>query len=117
MFVRYFFLNGSLFKGECIFLASLTNKGVWTPFEVQNLSQFKQIQILFRNINVSELASNLASYASFKDCNSVIRVFQTRYGAVNNNDIAQAHYVDDTHVEIYLGTGDNSNQAVLVGWK
>lgn len=110
-------LNGSLFKGECIFLASLTNRGVWTPFEVQNLSQFKQIQILFRDFNVSELASNLASYASFKDCNSVVRVFQARYGAVNNNDLAQAHYVDDTHVEIYLATGDNSNQAVLVGWR
>lgn len=110
-------LNGSLFKGECIFLASLTNKGVWTPFEVQNLSQFKQIQILFRDINVSELASNLASYASFKDCNSEIRVFQARYGIVDNNDIAQAHYVDDTHIAVYLGTGGNSNQAVLVGWK
>lgn len=110
-------LNGSLFKGECIFLVSLTNKGVWTLFEVQNLSQFKQIQILFRDINVSELASNLASYASFKDCNSEIRVFQARYGIVDNNDIAQAHYVDDTHVAVYLGTGGNSNQAVLVGWK
>lgn len=110
-------INGSLFKGECIFLVSLTNKGVWTLFEVQNLSQFKQIQILFRDINVSELASNLASYASFKDCNSEIRVFQARYGIVDNNDIAQAHYVDDTHVAVYLGTGGNSNQAVLVGWK
>ena len=46
-----------------------------------------------------------------------MRVFQARYGAANNNDIAQAHYVDDTHVEIYLGIGGNSNQAVLVGWR
>lgn len=98
-------------------MASLTNKGVWTPFEVQNLSQFKQIQILFRDINVSELASNLTSYRLFTDCNSVIRVFQARFGIQGNNDIAQAHYVDDTHIEMYLGTGSNSNQAVLVGWR
>lgn len=110
-------LNGSIFKGECIFLVSLTNKGVWTPFEVQNLSQFKQIQILFRDANVSELASNLTSYDSFKNCDSVIRVFQARYGIADNNDIAQAHYIDDAHVEVYLGTGSNSNQAVLVGWR
>lgn len=110
-------INGSLFKGEPIVLASLVNNNLWTPFTVPNLSQFKQLQILLRDSNISEIASNLTSYRKFKDCNSVIRVFQARFGIQSNNDIAQAHYVDDTHVEIYLGTGSNSKQAVLVGWR
>lgn len=110
-------LNDSIFKGEPIVLASLVNNNLWTPFTVPNLSQFKQLQILLRDSNISEIASNLTSYRMFKDCNSVIRVFQSRFGIQSNNDIAQAHYVDDTHVEIYLGTGSNSKQAVLVGWR
>lgn len=111
-------LNSSLndsFKGKHdVLISSLNNKGTWTMYQTADLTKYKFLQLQVRDGNYSEIASNIVTYAYFKDCNTYNRTFGVwANGWQNTEYCVLCRYVDNTHAALYVGT--RLTQAVLSG--
>ena len=105
-------LNTDLFQGKYIVLASYTSHS-WGTVKISNIRNYKMIQILLRDSNGSECASNIIPLDMFDDCISSSHVFGAWRGTGDSN-CALSYYINDTTVAMYIGS--NFTQAVLVGW-
>lgn len=111
-------LNSSLndsFKGKHdVLISSLNNKATWTIYQTADLTKYKFLQLQVRDGNYSEIASNIVTYAYFKDCNTYNRTFGVwTNGWQNTEYCVLCCYVDNTHAALYVGT--RLTQAVLSG--
>ena len=105
-------LKADLFQGKYIVLASYTSHS-WGNVRISNIRNYKMVQILVRDSNGSECASNIISPDMFDDCISSSHVFGVWRGTGDSN-CALSYYINDTTVAMYLGS--NFTQAVLIGW-
>lgn len=111
-------LNSSLgnsFKGKYdVLVSSLSNNATWTQYQIADVTKYKFLQLQVRDGNYSEIASNIIAYDFFKDCNTYQRTFGVWANAWENLEYCVlCSYVDNTHVELYVGT--RLTQAVLSG--
>ena len=111
-------LNSSLgnsFKGKYdVLVSSLSNNATWTQYQIADVTKYKFLQLQVRDGNYSEIASNIIAYDFFKDCNTYQRTFGVWANAWENLEYCVlCRYVDNTHVELYVGT--RLTQAVLSG--
>lgn len=111
-------LNSSLgnsFKGKYdVLVSSLSNNATWTQYQIADVTKYKFLQLQVRDGNYSEIASNIIAYDFFKDCNTYQRTFGVWANALENFEYCVlCCYVDNTHVELYVGT--RLTQAVLSG--
>lgn len=111
-------LNSSLgnsFKGKYdVLVSSLSNNATWTQYQIADVTKYKFLQLQVRDGNYSEIASNIIAYDFFKDCNTYQRTFGVWANAWENLEYCVlCCYVDNTHVELYVGT--RLTQAVLSG--
>lgn len=111
-------LNSSLsdsFKGKYdILISSLSNNATWTRYQIADLTKYKFLQLQVRDENYSEIVSNIVTYGYFKDCNTDRRTFGAwANGWQHLEYCVLCHYIDDTHVALYIGT--ELRQAVLSG--
>ncbi len=95
-------------------IADTLTRNTWVSKNTSDISKYKMIQLLLRDSNYSEIASNITSYGMFKDCNSTSKTFIATSNSGNAAYSALACYKSNTTVSIYLG--NNYFQAVLIGW-